>query len=109
MRAILESALDCIITMDHHGRIVEFNPAAEKTFGYEREKAIGQLLADLIIPPSLRESHWRGLEHYLSTGEAPVLGKRIELMGMRSDQSEFPVELALTRIGSQGPPMFTGF
>jgi PAS domain S-box-containing protein len=109
MRAVLESALDCVITMDHEGSIVEFNPAAEKTFGYTRSEAIGRLLADLIIPASLRERHQRGLQHYLSTGEAPVLGKRIQLMGMRSDRSEFPVELGITRIGSHEPPMFTGF
>ncbi len=109
MRSVLESALDCVITMDHQGRIVEFNPAAEKTFGYQRDEAIGQVLADLIIPPPLRERHQRGLTHYLSTGEAPMLGKHIELTGMRSDNSEFPVELAITRIGLQEPPMFTGF
>jgi PAS domain S-box-containing protein len=109
MRAVLESALDCVITMDHEGRVVEFNPAAEKTFGYERNRVVGQLLADLIIPPAHRKQHARGLKHYLTTGKAPVLGKRIELTGMRSDHSEFPVELAITRIGSQEPPMFTGF
>jgi PAS domain S-box-containing protein len=109
MRSVLESALDCVITMDHEGRVVEFNPAAEKAFGYKRDEAIGQVLADLIVPPALRERHQRGLAHYLSTGEAPVLGKRVELTGMRSDKSEFPLELALTRIGSQEPPMFTGF
>jgi PAS domain S-box-containing protein len=109
MRAILESALDCIVTMDHLGRVVEFNPAAEKSFGYKRAATIGQLMDDLIIPPRLRERHRRGLAHYLSTGEAAVLGQRIELTGMRSDHSEFPVELAITRVGSQEPPMFTGF
>lgn len=109
MRAILDSALDCIITMDHHGRVVVFNPAAEKTFGYPREKAIGQLLSELIIPPLLRERHQKGLSRYLAIGETPVLGKRLELTAMRSNGSEFPVELAITRIGSQGPPMFTGF
>lgn len=110
MRSVLESALDCVIAMDHQGRVVEFNPAAERTFGYKRERAIGQLLADLIIPPASRERHREGLARYLSTGKAPViLGKRIELTGMRSDKSEFPVELSITRMGSQEPPMFTGF
>ena len=71
MRSVLESALDCVITMDHQGRVVEFNPAAEKTFGYKRDAAIGQLLADLIIPPALRERHQARLTRYLSTGEAP--------------------------------------
>jgi PAS domain S-box-containing protein len=109
MRAILDSALDCIITMDHQGRVVEFNPAAEKTFGYRRDEAIGQLLSDLIIPQALRERHQKGLAHYLSTGEAAVLGKRLELTAVRRDECEFPVELAIVRIGKQQPPMFTGF
>jgi len=109
MRSVLESALDCVITMDHQGRVIEFNPAAERTFGYKREGAIGQLLADLIIPPASRQRHQDGLARYLSTGEAVVLGKRIELTGMRSDKSEFPLELSIIRMGSQKPPMFTGF
>ena len=109
MRAVLESALDCVITMDHEGRVVEFNPAAERTFNYQRKEVIGELLADLIIPPSLRKRHNRGLKHYFATGEAPVVGKRIKLTAMKRDGSEFPVELAITRIGSHEPPMFTGF
>jgi PAS domain S-box-containing protein len=109
MRAILDSALDCIITMDHHGRVAEFNPAAVKTFGYRREEAIGQLLSELIIPPSLRERHQKGLARYLATGDAPVLGQRLELSAVKRDGSEFPIELAIIRIGTQKPPMFTGF
>jgi PAS domain S-box-containing protein len=109
MRSILESALDCVVAMNHEGRITEFNRAAEKTFGYKRSEAIGQPLADLIIPESLREKHQQGLSHYLTTGEGPVLGKRIEISAVRRDGAEFPVELAITRIGSQEPPMFTGF
>ena len=108
-RAILESALDCIITMDHEGKIVEFNPAAEKMFGYKRSEAVGAALADLVIPPSLREQHRAGLARFHATGQAPVLGKRLEMTGMRADGSEFPVELAITRIVQEGPPMFTGF
>ena len=109
MRSVLESALDCVVAMDHEGRIVEFNPAAEKTFRYQRSEAVGQLLADLIIPEPFRERHQRGLSHYLATGEGPVLGKRIEMTAMRADGSEFLSELAITRMGSQEPPMFTGF
>jgi hypothetical protein len=108
-RAILNSALDCVITMDHQGRVVEFNPAAEKTFGYERDRAIGQSLSELIIPASLCEQHQRGLLRLLSTGEARALGKRLELSALRHDGSEFPVEVAIVRIGKQEPPMFTGF
>ena len=93
--AIFETALDCIITMDHEGKVVEFNPAAEKTFGYSREQIIGQELAEFIIPPFLRQSHRKGMAHYLATGEGPVLSKRLELPALRADGTEFPVELSI--------------
>jgi PAS domain S-box-containing protein len=107
--AILDTALDCIITMDHEGTIVEFNPAAEKTFGFSREQVIGQELCQFIIPPSQRESHRKGMAHYLATGEGPVLGKRLELPALRADGTEFSVELAITRIPTDGPPLFTAY
>ena len=107
--AILDSALDCIVTIDHQGCITEFNPAAERTFGYRRDQVLGRLLADIIIPPSLREEHRRGLAHYLATGQSRVLGKRVEMTAIRADGSEFPVELAISRIPLDGPPSFTGY
>ncbi|HXJ01092.1 MAG TPA: PAS domain S-box protein [Micropepsaceae bacterium] len=107
--AILNSALDCIVTIDHEGCITEFNPAAERTFGYRRGEVMGRQLADVIIPPTFRERHRRGLAHYFATGEAPVMGRRIEMTALRADGSEFPVELAITRIPSDGPPSFTGY
>ena len=107
--AILDSALDCIVTIDHEGRITEFNPAAERTFGYRRDEVVGKELADVIIPPSLREQHRRGFARYLTTGDAQVLGKRVEMTAVRADGSEFPVELAITRITLDGPPSFTGY
>jgi PAS domain S-box-containing protein len=106
--AIVDSALDCIVTIDHEGCITEFNPAAEHTFGYPREEVLGKHLPDVIIPPSLREKHQQGFARYLATGEAQVLGKRIEMTAVRADGSEFPVELAVTRIPLEGPPSFTG-
>jgi PAS domain S-box-containing protein len=106
--AILDSALDCIITIDHEGRINEFNLAAERTFGYKRDEVVGKPLTDAIIPPSLREKHRRGLARYLETGEVVVLGRRLETTAVRADGSEFPVELTITRIPVDGPPSFTG-
>ena len=106
--AILETALDCIITIDHEGRIIEFNPAAEKTFGYGRAEVLGRRMEELIVPPSLRESHRGGLANYLATGEGPLIDKRIETTAMRADGTEFPAEIAITHIPSDGPPMFTG-
>ena len=92
---ILDSALDCVITIDQASRIIEFNPAAEKTFGYKRGQVVGKPLMETIIPPSLCEAHKAEVVHYLKTGQGPVLGKRIEITGMRSDGSEFPVELVI--------------
>jgi len=108
-RAMVDASLDCVITMDVDGEIIEFNPAAERTFGRTREEALGADMADLILPPHLREAHREGLERYLNTEEPRILDQRVELTAMRSDGSEFPVELTVTRIDLPGPPIFTGF
>jgi len=105
--AILETALDAIITIDHEGKVVEFNSAAESTFGYSRSDVIGREMCELIIPSSLREAHRSGMNRYLTTGEGAVLGKRIEIKATRADGTEFPVELAIARISTDGPPLFT--
>jgi PAS domain S-box-containing protein len=97
------------VTIDHEGCITEFNPAAEHTFGYRRDEVLGKHLADVIIPPSLREKHRQGFARYLATGEARMLGKRIEMTAVRADGSIFPVELAIARIPLEGPPSFTGY
>jgi len=97
------------VTIDHEGCITEFNPPAERTFGHRRDEVLGKHLADIIIPPSMREKHRQGFARYLATGEARVLGKRIEMTAVRADGSEFPVELAIARIPLEGPPSFTGY
>lgn len=107
--AILEAALDCIITIDHDSRIVEWNPAAERTFGYTRQAALGCDLAELIIPPELKDTHRRGMARFLATGEGPVLGKRVELEAVRADGSRFPVELAISAIEIGAKPHFTAY
>ncbi|MEY2525265.1 MAG: hypothetical protein QOE73_36 [Verrucomicrobiota bacterium] len=108
-RAILDSALDCIITMNAEGRVLEFNPAAERVFGFARNEAVGQQLAELIIPPALRERHRQGLARYLKTGEGPVLGRRIEINALRRDGSEILVELAITALKIKGAAVFTAY
>ena len=107
--AILETALDCIVTIDHEGCITDFNPTAERTFGHRRDAVVGKGLADVIIPPALREDHRRGFARYLATGEPRVLGTHFEITALRADGSAFPVELAITRIPLDGPPCFTGY
>jgi PAS domain S-box-containing protein len=107
-RAILESALDAIISIDHRGRVTEFNGAAERMFGYSRTQAIGQELATLIIPKALRDGHRAGLATYLLTGVGPFMDRRVETTAVRSDGSEFPVEVSITKVMTD-PPIFTGF
>jgi PAS domain S-box-containing protein len=102
-RAYLEAALDCVVIADLSGRVVEFNPAAERTFGYTREQALGRTLGELIVPPSLRERHSRAFARFAETHEETLFGRRVELTGMRADGSEFPVELTLTRV--EGEPL----
>src|SRR5947207_1447820 len=106
-RGILDTALDCVITIGVDGRVLEFNPAAERVFGFSRQEAVGKELAELIIPPRMREQHRRGLAHYIKTGEGPVIGKRIEIAGMRKDGSEILVELAITALTIDSSPIFT--
>lgn len=108
-RAVLHAALDCAITIDHLGVVVDFNPAAERTFGYTAEEAIGREMGELIVPPSLRDRHDQGLKRYLSTGKARVLNRRIEITGMRSDGSEFPVELTITEADLPNQTLFVGY
>jgi PAS domain S-box-containing protein len=107
--AMLDTALDAIITIDDRGKIIEFNRAAEQIFGYTRGEAMGRQMAELIIPPHLREQHYRGFARYLATNDGPVLGKRIELSAIRANGMEFPVELAINPIVTDGPPMFTAY
>jgi PAS domain S-box-containing protein len=108
-RAIVESAFDSMITIDHQGRVVEFNAAAEKTFAYKRTDAIGKHVGEVIFPPALRDGQYRGLENHLVTGKGTVLDKRLEMTAMRADGSEFPIELAITRIRLDPLPMFTAY
>src|SRR5579862_1792003 len=109
VRAMLDSALDAIVTIDHDGSVVEFNASAERIFGYPRAEVIGRQLVELLVPPRLREAHTRGLQHYLATGEGPVLGRRIEVPAVRADGSEFPIELSIVRVKTPGPPVFTAY
>jgi PAS domain S-box-containing protein len=108
-RAIFETALDGVITMDHTGRIAEFNSAAERIFGYERNTVIGQPLTEKVIPVALREAHQRGLARYLDSHISSVLGKRVELTGLRADGTTVPIELSINRMPGAGPPLFAAF
>ena len=97
LHLVLETALDAVVVMRHDGIVAGWNDHAVNTFGWTREDALGRAMADLIIPERYREAHKNGLERYLSSGEAVVLGRRIEVSGIRKNGEEFPVELATSR------------
>lgn len=107
-RAMFETALDAIIMIDHEGRIMEFNPAAETIFGHARSDVLGQPMQGLIVPEHMRDGHSRGLARYLETRESQILGRRLRLEALGADGVEFPVELTVNRIPDLEPPVFVG-
>ena len=106
--AILQAANDSIITMDSQLAIREFNPAAEKMFGYGRMDILGRNV-DILLPPSDRAATVGALQQYLSTGKGPLAGKPLELKAVRADATEFPVELTVARVGAENSRAMTGF
>jgi PAS domain S-box-containing protein len=109
LAAVLNAALDCVVTMDHEGRIIGLNPAAERTFAIGEEDALGREMAEVIIPPTLREAHRHGLARLLAGGAPVVLDRRIEVTAQRADGTLIPVELTITRLDVEGPPVFVGY
>jgi PAS domain S-box-containing protein len=103
LASIIETAGEAFVSIDVDGRIVEWNPQAEATFGWSRDEALGRALVETIIPPRHRAPHLQGMERFLATGDGPVLNRRVELSALHRDGHEFPVELAVsaTRIGDE--------
>ena len=111
-RTLFDAAFDAVVRMDAAGRIVEVNAVAEQIFGWRAEQMVGQDLAELLIPPGLRDLHRRGLAKYLATGATRMVNHPTEEMALRADGAEFPVELAIRRLdvpAPPAPPMFIGF
>jgi diguanylate cyclase (GGDEF)-like protein/PAS domain S-box-containing protein len=107
---ILDSALDPIITFDHEGRILEFNAAARRVFGYSRDEVVGREVTEKIVPPALREELRRRLREFVETGEDHGdLGRRLEATAMRADGSEVPVEVAVFPGYVKGRVLLTAF
>jgi PAS domain S-box-containing protein len=105
-RAIMQAALDGIITIDSEGKMIELNPAAEKIFSHTRAKLIGENVMG-IIPSSFQAWFQSGLENCFAGEKGPTLGSRIEMPALRADGSKFPAEFTITRIKLAGRPMFT--
>ena len=105
-RAIFESALDALITMDAEGRVQDWNPAAEQMFGYSQSQAAGRMIDELIIPAPLRDRDKKGLQRFLQTNEPTVLGRRIQMPALKADGTEFPVEFSIAVTRRPGMPSF---
>ena len=102
LRAITESAQDAIVMIDPAGDISFWNPGAERIFGYTGEEAIGQSLHKLLVPERYREAHYAAFARFLETGEGGVVGKTVDLDGIRCDGTEVPVELSLSALRLEG-------
>lgn len=109
LRATVEAALDCIVTMDEAGTVRGFNPAAEACFGLATEDVLGRNLADVLIPERLREAHRQGMARYLAEGRGPFIGRRVEVTAMRADGEEFPVELSISVADGPDGRIFVGY
>lgn len=108
-RAILESSLDPIITINHEGLISEFNRAAEQTFGHPREKILGTKPSDVLFPPAMSAGQQDRIDRYLDVGEGSLLGRRVDVMAFRANGESFAAEMAMTISREQGEPVLTFF
>lgn len=106
-RAILEAAVDAILTIDERGSIESLNPAAERLFGYPAAELLGQNV-NMLMPPPYREQHDSYLRNYLATGEKKIIGITREVVGRRKDGSTFPIELAVSEVRLGDRRLFTG-
>ena len=107
--AVVEGALDAIVSIDALGVITAFNPAAEHTFGWVAPDILGLRLVDTLIPGQLRDPHLQAVAHHLETGEHSILGRRVEVPALRKDGTTMPVELSIIRTEIGGEPGFTAF
>jgi PAS domain S-box-containing protein len=108
LRLVLETALDATVVMRSDGVVEDWNDRAVGVFGWSRDEAVGRTMADLIIPERYRDAHRTGLQRYLETGRGDVLGRRIEVSGVRKNGEEFPVELSISPVRGNGSMLFVG-
>jgi PAS domain S-box-containing protein len=109
LRPILETALDAVVVMKSDGVVADWNDRAVGVFGWSRDEAVGRIMADLIIPERYRDAHRHGLRRYLESGKGEVIGRRIEVSGLRKNGEEFPVELSISPIQDRDSILFIGF
>ncbi len=108
LRAILDTAVEGIITIDSHGIIESVNPAAEKIFGYQAAELTGKNIS-VLMPMPHRAAHDGYLANYLHTGQARIIGIGREVSGLRKDGSQFPMDLSISQVKLKDRMLFTGF
>ena len=106
-RAVVGATPDAVLLADYNGTILLWNQAAARLFGYSEEDVIGQPLT-LLMPPRYREAHQAGMTRLAATGEARVMGRTVELHGLKKDGTEFPLELSLGSGKNSGRIFFSG-
>src|SRR6185369_10302327 len=104
---ILETAFDAIVSMDHTGKVHEWNLAAERMFGYHRAQAIGRSLDELIVPVETGGRFPRGLTDYLMTDVRFLVGRAFELVALGAERNKVPLEIAVTRVPDSERPTWT--
>ena len=109
VRRLVDTGLDAVLGMDEQGRITEWNAQAETMFGWRREEAVGQRLSEMLIPMRYRSDHEEGLRRFLTSGEGPLLNRRVEITAVRRNGSEFPVEVSIAPYRIGGTWAFSGF
>jgi len=107
-QAVFHTATDAIVLADHIGRIMDWNQAAERMFGFTKEEIVGKPLT-VIMPERYREAHTQGLARFKTTGETQVMGKTVTLYGLRKNGEEFPIELSLNSWTTEQHPSYSGF
>lgn len=108
LRAILDTALEGMISVDAVGHIVQVNRAAEQIFGYSRNELLDQSIG-LLMPAPDRRRHDDHIERFGTTSLARLQGNRREFAGLRRDGTSFPMELSVIEVNRAGRPLFTGF
>lgn len=109
LKAVVDTSMDAVVQMDSNGIVTRWSGQAESIFGWSNSEAIGQLLHTMIIPLQYREAHLQGIRQFMDTGEGPILNRRIELVALRRDGSEFPVELTISPVEWEGKYEFCAF
>lgn len=109
MRAVVDTSMDAVVQMGSDGIVTRWSGQAENIFGWSSSEAIGQQMHTMIIPPQFREAHLKGMQHFMSSGEGPILNRRIEITALRRDGNEFPVELTISPVKWEGKYEFCAF